>query len=275
MEQTSQRYNINIKDILKDAIPAGIKSITESIYDIQEKDGNYQPTLTRKEMLKYSMENNEAICYHCDGKGKVFSKTVFVYNETAKNIEKNIFSMPGDNMFSKTIFKYDNSGNLLKQLSYSNDGKYLDTIQYLYDDKGRLSKEERCDSSGGVLSTVKIYDEAGVLTCEEYYEDDILQEKLFYQYDQDGNVIETKSHENTDENWSEKNVSRYDQNGRLIEKASYNATDGLYLKTTYKYDEFGNLTEEINYNVTNESGTTRETPFRKLVNEYEYLKEEK
>ncbi|MBI4834000.1 MAG: hypothetical protein HY811_04165 [Planctomycetes bacterium] len=274
VSEKSRQYNITIADILNDEIPPGIKLMTCYIYNIKENGGNYEPVLASKETQKYAVEGNNLVCCHYDETGEMVSKDVLIGNEEAKTIEKHTFSMPGGALFSKHIFKYDNHGNLVKDINYLNDGVHVNTAQYSYDDEGRLTQRQACDADGISQQIIRIYDASGLLTGEDYYEDDVLQEKKLLKYDINNKTVETVTYENGRENWSERHVSLYDSNDKEIEKLCYNASDGLYLKTTYKYDVFGNLTEEINYTIINESGITKEVPFHKYVNEYEYLEKE-
>lgn len=115
--------------------------------------------------------------------------------------------------------EYDQSGNVIKEVSYNIHGNPYRQFTYEYDEDG---------------NKIKAYDH-----------ESILYHKQVFKYDDQGNEVEQA---NLDENGNitNKRTSSYDAQGNLIEVNHYHADERLDFRVSYQYeyDEQGNWTKK-------------------------------
>ena len=155
------------------------------------------------------------------------------------------FGESKENLFTKSVNKYDSDGNMVESLRYgyynSSDfyesifsylPKFIDDYYnlnykwiYKYDSNGNMVEESRYTIKGGLITkTVPKYDANGKEVERSIYDSDgLLDKKYIYTY-------------------------KYDSNGNKVEKSNYEK-GSLMVETFYKYDSDGNMVEEL-YNKT-------------------------
>ena len=151
---TNCSINRNIKTTKQEDVVVKVKSIQVLPYEALENSGKIEKG-ERHNMITNTVEtfNEEGItielkAYHPSG-GLYYSYT-YKYNETGKKIEDN------RNSGSKTIYEYDDKGNMIGDIYYNADGSKSTWSTYKYNDKGNMieQKNYRADGSLGPVTKV-------------------------------------------------------------------------------------------------------------------------
>ena len=120
----------------------------------------------------------------------------------------------------KKVYKYDENGNLVEELTYSPDGKELRvTVLNTYDSNGNL---------------IEVIDKGKYSNSTTH---------ILYKYDAQGNMIEKLRTDDSDyQDWW-RTLKKFDSFGNEIENIEYKAEDTEYSRTLYIYDKYSNLIE--------------------------------
>lgn len=135
---------------------------------------------------------------------------------------------------------YDEQGRLAKEERYSQTGELGTTWEYVYNDQGLLAEYNAVATDGDVgMRRFYTYNEAGLLIeeKEEYYGD--LNYRYTYTYDEQGNCTEFIFYSGSNEK-KQHNLYTYDSDGKLLTEE--NTVSGG--KSTLIYNSNGQLTEE-------------------------------
>jgi len=217
---TNCSINRNIKTTKQEDVVVKVKSIQVLPYEALENSGKIEKG-ERHNMITNTVEtfNEEGItielkAYHPSG-GLYYSYT-YKYNETGKKIEDN------RNSGSKTIYEYDDEGNMIGDIYYNSDGSQGSKSIYKYNDKGNIIEKEMYLTKG---------------------------DKYTYKYDGKGDMI-SQAYYNVDGSQGSKRIYKYDDKGNMIEQKNYRADGSLgpvtkVINHNYTFDEFGNWTEKI------------------------------
>ena len=165
--------------------------------------------------------------------------------------------------FANNEFSFDETGKLLKEISYNKNGGVSNVYTYNYDNKGLLLSKDTYDSKGkfeeksvykhdfqGNITEENLYNTNGKLKSNNYY---------IYRYDEKGNQVERyvfvygtdeEGNFSFDENGTakieiiHKEENSYDQKGNKIKST---IQDLIFGKTeiSYEYDNSGNLVRKI------------------------------
>ena len=249
-------YPCNMKKIL--LLTLAIATLISEGYS-QSSDSKDSRTLTKnvweEANLKGKVKSYTESRYNAEDRfgeiqkieGSLYWKESFKYDDKG-----NLIEMIG---YSNYTFKYDDKGNRMEENYYNADGILSGKVNYNYDDKGNRI-EENYYNADGILSgknTYKYDDKGNQIEGNNYKVDgsglDLhlrLSGKYTYKYDKKGNQIENNKF-NADGILFGKYTYRYDDKGNEIEKNDYNADGSLYHKETYKYDDKGNKIEVNGY----------------------------
>ena len=140
------------------------------------------------------------------------------------------------------ILSYDSDGRQTGIRSYNANGEETGYVEYLYDEKGRIIQDAGYSANGTISKVTYEYDEEGNVV--QSYED---EEDIEFSYDAQGNVIEQR--------WPGENglvmTFTYNEQGQNIRTDEYKGDEYLGY-TIYEYDERGNQISENTYNSANE-----------------------
>jgi len=177
------------------------------------------------------------------------------------------FGESKENLFTKSVNKYDSDGNMVESLRYgyynSSDfyesifsylPKFIDDYYnlnykwiYKYDSNGNMVEESRYTIKGGLITkTVPKYDANGKEVERSIYDSDGLLDKKYvytYKYDSNGNKVEKSNYEKG--SLMVETFYKYDSDGNMVEESKRD----LKGKFEWKYDSNGNMVEEL-YNKT-------------------------
>ena len=156
--------------------PNGNVMMKMSISSSGNVNYNFRP-YNPKDMLAWSYGMSEAggmdYTSEKDAEGRIVKVTSTGMNGAARVTtfaydEQGLLSEVTNYEGKKSVYEYDAQGRLVK---YSRDSGYA-VRTYTYDDKGHLVKEENVTTSGNRNTTVREYNEAGMvikMTEESYY----------------------------------------------------------------------------------------------------------
>lgn len=201
----------------------------------------------KSEQTKYSfnsdiVEFNIVINYSYDPNGNLVE-------------EDNAYTSHGNTKKQQTIYKYDESQNLIEKTENNSDGKMQYNYIYKYDSvKRKIEYQARSFNGSGYTNYNEYfkYDEKGHLLESSQYE---LTGKLLYKdvynFDNSGNQIK-RSHYYGDILTME-TVDVFNDLGLLTAELEYKSKT-LVLKKTFKYDTTGNIVTAL---YTDESGAVK------------------
>lgn len=167
-----------------------------------------------------------------------FIRTKYSYNKRGLKIKKEkYFPRTSDNVITKTyiIFKYDMSGNIIKEIFYNQDGSKLYVKKYnkfhkIYEEEF-FDREEssyythyRYDGKGNLIKW-KIYNKNKILKDEGKVIYDTLNQGVKITYQNSNNKI-IKS-------W------KYDKNKNLLRKIDKSIISDLEKRISYRYNKRG------------------------------------
>lgn len=145
-----------------------------------------------------------------------------------------------------TAYKFNERGDVIKNLSYNSDGNVTESTTYEYDANGNLLREVIVKQGRTDADLRKAYDSHNRLVSETgfYYS---FQVDITHVYDEYGKEIETI---NAGDEF--KTVMKYDSENRLVEENVYGIKKGDHrMKTTMEYDAKGLLVKQSSYSAKN------------------------
>ena len=183
----SCRHRVSRNFLETENLKGKVKTVTESFYPIEEKDGEMQ-------------------------KGKLFFKAVYSLDEKGNKISWKEFNEDGSMKWSAQS-KYEDGGREVECDGYTSSGTLDWKSIYKYDEKGNRTEEEEYSANG--VKNFRIvfrYDEKGVKSGREFYTaDGALYSKSVYVMDAYGNEVEEQVFDG-DGNLKTTNTCHYDQN---------------------------------------------------------------
>jgi len=241
------------------------KKTQETHYDangnkIEEINYRYNGTIHTINTYKYDSRGNRIEYIKYEGnKEKMVFRQFFEYNSKNQIVTETGFN--GVENY-KTIYKYDNQGRLAEVIYYvdnkldekrtfayfknSSELSVLDAtlqlsykIQYVYNEQGKIIREEKTDNSGFVSKRVLYtYDSRGNLLSEEKYMNGKFAQKTTHVYDQAGRLIEVYIETSPSEKFLAKQYV-YDAKGLLVEEKYRNSPSKEFSKNVYTYMDNG------------------------------------
>ncbi len=125
-----------------------------------------------------------------DSKGNYSGYTETLYNSDGVEIGKTKCSANGV-VEGKYDYVYDENGRVSRENRYTPYGELSVFTEYKYDFLGNVTEKIQCDSTGKeVLRDVTTYDDSGRKTLEQHYTMGVCKSYTEYSYDEAGNVIE-------------------------------------------------------------------------------------
>lgn len=147
-------------------------------------------------------------------------------------------------VISRTIYFYDQNGQLAHEGSVERMGRSLGSRSYEFDNQGRASK-------------INIYNSDGILTetINTVYHDEEFKVNQ-YRVDSTLKIIAEKE-------------TRLDRQGRPLVIAFLDGEKRLIEKKVYSYTENGRIDQIIQYDMVRRGAKDREIPIRVMIYEYE------
>lgn len=243
------------------------ETLPPASYD--KEDGKlYREVYYNSNGLKYS-----SIIYEYDGYGRVASEI-----ELGEN----------DAPVAKNTYEYNKDGLKTAMLSYTANGPeeytFAYRVDYEYDAKGNLVREQRTENELVTAITVYTYNDDGVLIKEEQYEgEEFMLCAYEYELDANANVAKCIRHDylegvDTEDRYTYDSNGKliadvccdadgkvqnrieydYDSNGNEVKRSVYDSNGGMQSSTSneYSYDDYGNIEKVVSTHSDGSQGTT-------------------
>jgi len=153
-------------DVTKLNLKGNVKSIRESMYQVNKKEGKIHDTILEYVYYNtFDKQGNKIEDFKYDTKGKIDKKYEYIYDNLGRRIFQNQYASDGK-LNRKMNYIYDEKGNITEDNSFTSEGKLGKKYTYTYDISGNKLENNR------------------------YTTDGRLDKKVNYKYDDKGNVIE-------------------------------------------------------------------------------------
>lgn len=165
------------------------KITLETKYDLKGK-------LTSKTEYTYNQNGGIEFKIECDSSGSSLSKTEYLYDENGNNVQINVYDK-NDTKPSRTEMTYDENNNMIKSVKYTKGGRTQSITENRYNKSGTITQSTVTDynlNSIDAISdkTVKKFNKNGiVISSTTYDENDLIEKKENYEYDEFDNIIKT------------------------------------------------------------------------------------
>ncbi|MBP5554255.1 MAG: hypothetical protein J6X94_05215 [Lachnospiraceae bacterium] len=186
-----------------------------------------------------------------DKNGNLTSETIYEFGKIRSHTE---FDENGSPVFKEAYYgdtyytveyEYDESGKLYKEKETDHDESGSVTFRYedLYDPDGNMIQRTifGADGIARIVSRTEIIKEGNTTTLEEYGESGALRYRTVLDHDDAGNVISQISYDVSDGSILSSEEYSYDEKGRVIE---YIYTFRDRTVTEYEYSDEGYLFKE-------------------------------
>lgn len=218
----------------QDGLKGKVKERTVIQYAVTNNSGESVKRLKSKSTDKYDERGIRVGSVEYDFEGITILN---VYNENGNMIQRAEppISNADETLKSKSIFKYDDSGNKAEEARYNANGDLKEKLIYKYDDNGKKAEEEKYNGDGALINkSVFKYDESGRNIGVTLHDaTNKTNPEQIIKYDDKGN----------------KEIAIYDANGNLRvnarEKKTVTKVDGV--NHIIKLDDNGNETENSYY----------------------------
>ncbi len=183
------------------------------------------------------------------------AETTYTYDEKGNNIayENTNTDAEGNTYKHRNEDTFDEKGNVVRSVSYSNDAQQGVT-ETEYDDEGRVIRETYTGADGERFENAYTYDANGNEIERKHVDRDGKESFLRKEYDANGN--QTRA-EDTGGSARTLDVSRFDENGRQIYNRydSWYENEHSYSVTVYTYDAAGQMQTYMTMDSTGTSET--------------------
>lgn len=205
----------------------------------------------RKEVIRYTSLGKIDLKYSFkfDSKGRILKMEVrsgsnqlvgkreSVYDKNGNEIQRNLLDVEHGGP-SKMIFTYDKENNLIETKNYNNKNEVINIFKNIWE-KGKLINSSIVDNNGKtIVKTHFVYDDNGKIIKEEVSES--ANYSITYKYDSKGNLIEVT-------NPQTKRIMTYNQNNDLVEDKLYSNDGARQYRITFSYLKNGLQDEETRY----------------------------
>ena len=135
----------------------GVKTQIESIYEFEEKFGEFNDIFKGETISRYDPNGNKVESSWYDSDGNLtnnyigISKTISRYDSNGNELESSWYDSDGS-LDSKAISKYNSNGNKVESSWYDSDGSIDDKYIYTYDSNGNQVEQTKYDSEGSLKS---------------------------------------------------------------------------------------------------------------------------
>ena len=152
--------------------------------------------------------------------GKIEHQSEYKYNDNGKMVEEFLINEENE-IDERKAYEYNEKGVLVKELLIYLDDSF-DTIEYLYNDDGKIIEKNTFDSEMNPEESKKMTYENKLLSSENTY-------------DAEGKML--------------KEIKlQYDEKGNLTQRTSLDTIEEKFLKTIYLYNEKNIVTDVLTYN---------------------------
>lgn len=146
--------------------------------------------------------------------------------------------------YIRSVEEFDEQGNIIRQVSYTEDGREEEVVVNRYDEKNRLVSQERSFVLNGTKEGVKVtHDDARGVTEEVRYYDGEPGDKVVAVRNADGDMTEQAEYDE-DGQLVSRQVYEYEAKGRVSREQHFDEDGRLTREVRNRYDEAGRLAEQ-------------------------------
>jgi len=187
------------------------------------KDGSHQlradGSLYQDTKITYDKDGKLLEYLTTNAEGEMQSKHVHSYNEEGKKVEDILYLKSEDNIRSRSVWNYNDDGNLLSHYKYDAEG----AVQY---------------------QTINTFDERGLLieAVSEYTDDamNAYNSRTTHAYNEQGDMVETIGYlHDGSVKYSYTSSHQYNNKGQCIETINYNKDGSPGKPIAHEYDKAG------------------------------------
>jgi len=134
--------------------------------------------------------------------------------------------------------KFDEKNNLVEQKTFLQDGSADMIYRYQYDDQNQMIVKEEFNTDGQSGNTYKYTYKNGKIESEFRLVDSRVIDRIFYKYDDTGNLIEEEANflEPYDDQKYYKQSMTYDKNGNLIQSTRKDEKGKIITEYFWEFD---------------------------------------
>jgi len=221
--------------------------IKESVFF---SDGSLDEYMTTEWDSGYTRVDNE-IRYSASG--AMLEQVEYAYNEDKGYMTTKITRDVESRLKGRTVYQYNNQGQLFRESIVDNKGKVSSTYEYAYDGRGNKISRIMKNRTGNKLSeTTYTYDSSGkMLTSETKDAGDKKISATKYTYDSQGNQI--KQEVTNAEGRITSVTSSVFQAGREVKYEQASSDGSVQIRITNEYGRDGELTKKTTENFQGDS----------------------
>ena len=189
-------------------------------------------------------------------RGEIKTKTIYRYDSTGNKREVVSYRSDGT-VDRKSIFVYDDEGNLVENLGYLADGRLFSREFFVYDSTGNVIEQK----NSLTRFTYAYDDDENIVGIVKYGRDFSRMDSLMYKasdrvefdYDSLGNLRSLTVFK-PDSTIRARSKYEYDDEGNVVEETNLSSEGRVDSRFVYQRDRRGNITEE--------SGVEKGRPFK-------------
>lgn len=235
-------------------VSGNVKSIIQTDYEITTKFGNYFRTPSAKVVHILNESGKEIETTELTPKDVVLDKTVTKYDVYGNVIEQATYDSESILLW-RTVITYKGTQKV-DSSEYGKNGVLKAKTIFIYDEFGNLIDETGYDGEGELIWKIKYqYKGAKLETVSEYYSDGSLSREEKYTYNASGNIESIVTYD-VFSSTTEIIVFRYAANGQITEITTYGNEKQMIKRLMLKYDATGNVAKLSDYAVAEKFGTT-------------------
>lgn len=219
----------------QEQVSRGVKCVVINKYSAVEKFGKQEKQLERSIVANYDKEG-KIINLNYDNNDYSEYEYICYDNGKIKRIVKNNLDSARTEITYKLVKEFDENGNLIKEISYDENGIPFSPIEvHQYDKKRLIETTYLIDRTWDgkykkeIHKTNYMYNDKGWLIEEKSYDNETIYKMYTHKYDKKGNRIETFV---------------YDEDGEIDSKIVYELRDDEDTVICTVYDDDGNMTSK-------------------------------
>lgn len=247
-------------------VSGNVKTIVQTDYEITTKFGNYFRTPSAK-VINVLNESGKIIeTTELTPKDIVLDKTVTKYDVYGNVIEQATYDSESVLLW-RTVITYKGMQKV-DSSEYGKNGVLKAKTLYIYDEFGNLIDETGYDGDGVLIWKTKYqYKGTKLESVCEYYSDGSLSREEKFTYNSSDKIESIVTYDVFSKS-TEILVFRYAANGQITEITTYGNDKQIVKRLMIKYDATGNVAKLSDYDVAEKFGTTVNE--LSLITEYMY-----
>ena len=162
------------------------------------------------------------------------------------NLVKEVQYTNGGDIEIANGYKYDDKNRLIEEIHYYDEEEIGEIVKYKLDEEGRKQAQETVYGDGSVSKTSYTRFE-NMVTIKTLDEDGDLEAEELIKLDENGKILE-EIHFDEDRQIVQKYINSYDKDGNMISRTEFGENEEFIVKVKIEYDNKGNGVMETHFN---------------------------